>query len=323
VWSNPFEACQAQQSATFQEAGGYLKPDNSVGASRLIEKMLLAPRKIDLSPPLWYTSALMAAKKLQGQVAIITGASRGIGRAAAERIARAGASVVLVARDAEQLETAVDELSRQGLEAIGVEADVADIEQVEAVIETTLEQFKRIDILVNSAAVVWPLDEVAEADPDEWAYSIQVNLVGPFTVARAVLPVMLTQGYGRILNISSAAASHPIAGASAYCASKAGLDMFTRTLALELHEQPVQVVGLDPGMVDTDMQADVRSVDTSESGLDFSFWHQCHEDGKLLPATEIARWILWLVGPWNRNNNEFFTVSDPVWIEQVRQDIGE
>jgi len=265
----------------------------------------------------------MAAKKLQGQVAIITGASRGIGRAATERIARAGASVVLVARDPELLEASVGDLSRQDLEAIGVEADVADIEQVDAVIEATLDQFKRVDILVNNAAVVWPLEEVADVDPDEWAYGVQVNLIGPFNMVRAALPSMLERGYGRILNIGSAAASYPMAGASAYCASKAGLDMFTRTLALELRGKPVEVVGLDPGMVDTDMQADVRSVDTSESGLDFGIWHQMYVDGSLMPATEIARSILWLVGPWNRNVGEFFTVSDPIWIEQVRRDIGE
>ena len=256
-------------------------------------------------------------------MAIITGASRGIGRAAAEQIARAGASVVLVARDADHLEAAVDALSRQGLETIGVEADVADIEQIESVFEATLDQFKRIDILVNNAAVVWPLEEVAEVDPDEWAYNIQVNLIGPFTLTRAVLPVMLDQGYGRILNIGSGAASHPIAGASAYCAGKAGLDMFTRTLALELSDQPVVVAGLDPGMVDTDMQADVRSVDTSESSLDFSIWHQIYEEGKLLPAAEIARSILWLVGPWNRSSGKIFTVSDLAWIDQVRRDIGQ
>lgn len=265
----------------------------------------------------------MAAKKLQGQVAIVTGSSRGIGRAAAERIARAGASVVLVARDVVQLEIAVNELTRQGLEAIGVEADIADIEQIDSIVEATLDQFNRVDILVNNAAVVWPLEEVAEVDPDEWAYNIQVNLIGPFTMTRAVLPVMLEQGYGRILNIGCGAASHPMAGASAFCAAKAGLDMFTRTLALELTDQPVRVVGLDPGMVDTDMQADVRSVDTSESGLDFSIWHQYHEEGKLLPAAEIARSILWLVGPWNRKNGEIFTLSDSAWVEQVRLDVGE
>ena len=76
-------------------------------------------------------------------------------------------------------------------------------------------------------------------------------------------------------------------------------------------------------MVDTDMQADVRSVDTSESSLDFSIWHQVYEEGKLLPASEIARSILWLVGPWNRSNGKIFTVSDLAWIEQVRRDISE
>ncbi len=216
----------------------------------------------------------------------------------------------------------MDDLQSRGLDVLGVVADVADIEQVEAVIETTLEQFSRVDILVNNAAVIWPLEEIVDVDPDEWAYGIQVNLIGPLNTVRAALPIMLDQGYGRILNISSAAASYPIAGASAYCASKAGLDIFTRTLALELREKPIGVATLDPGMVDTDMQADVRSVDTSESSLDFSIWHQAHEDAKLRSPAEIARAILWLVGPWNRSHGESFTVSDPTWIDQVRRDIG-
>ena len=75
-------------------------------------------------------------------------------------------------------------------------------------------------------------------------------------------------------------------------------------------------------MVDTDMQADVRSVDTSESGLDFSIWHQVYEEGKLLPASEIARSILWLVGPWNRSSGKIFTVSDPRGSSKYRRDVG-
>src|SRR5690606_6843833 len=119
----------------------------------------------------WYTQR-MARKKLQGQVAIVTGASRGIGRAVAELLASLGASVVVTSRSEEQVGNVAAALRQQGANAIGVAADVADPEQVDEIIETTLEQFRRVDILVNNAAVVWPVEEVVDTDADEWTYSI-------------------------------------------------------------------------------------------------------------------------------------------------------
>src|SRR5690606_20998343 len=145
----------------------------------------------------------MVRKKLQGQVAIITGGSRGIGAAAGTLLAAAGAAVVLTARNEQQVEATAARLRDQGARAIGVPADVADPGQVEEVVEAALDQFHRVDILVNNAGVIWPLEEVVETDPDEWAYSIQVNLLGPFFMTHNVLPLMVDQQYGRILNISS------------------------------------------------------------------------------------------------------------------------
>lgn len=263
----------------------------------------------------------MAAKKLQGQVAIITGASRGIGRAAAQRLALAGAAVVLVARDEEVLVRAREEIVAQDGRAIAVAADVADLEQIEAVIEATLDEFQRIDILINNAAIVWPLEELAEVDLDEWAYSIHVNLIGPFYMTRTVLPVMQAQKYGRIINVTSAAAKYPIAGASAYGTAKAGLDALTQTLALELEGEPIIVAGFDPGGVDTDMQADVRSIDTDESTLDFRGFHEAHATGKLASPEQIAPLLLWLAGPWNRVSGHIFRASDPDFIAQVQSDL--
>ncbi len=266
----------------------------------------------------------MARKKLQGQVAIITGGSRGIGAAAAELLAQAGAAVVLTARNEEQVEAAAARLRSQGARAIGVPADVADLEQVEEVVESALDQFSRIDILVNNAAVIWPLEEVADTDADEWAYSLQINLLGPFFVARNVLPVMIDQHYGRILNITSGLALRPMIGSSAYSTAKAGLDMFTRVLAMELESTGVTVNGLDPGMVDTEMQSDIRSVDTSESRLDLTRFHERYEQGAMAAPADIARLIYWAVGPWSRSHNgEVFRRSDAGWLDQVNADLGE
>ena len=204
-------------------------------------------------------------KKLQGQVAIVTGGGRGIGAATSLQLAQAGASVVLAARSIEQVDAVAARITQNGGRAIGVEADVSDPMQVEEIVESALDQFNRVDMLLNNAAVIWPIEEAADADPDEWAYNIHVNLVGPFYLIRNVLPVMQAQKYGRIVNVGSGAARTPITGMSAYCASKAGLEIMTRVIANELDDSGVTINCLWPGMVDTDMQDDIRSVDTSET----------------------------------------------------------
>jgi NAD(P)-dependent dehydrogenase (short-subunit alcohol dehydrogenase family) len=266
----------------------------------------------------------MASKKLQGRVAIVTGGGRGIGAATARRLAAAGAAVVLTARSEDQVEATAAALRKAGGRAIGVPADVSDPEQVEEVVESALDQFNRVDILINNAALVWPLEEVVDADAEEWAYNIHVNLVGPFYFCRSVLPLLLDQGYGRIVNVSSGASVSPVAGASAYCAAKAGLDMFTRVLAKELDGTGVTANCLDPGMVDTEMQADIRSVDTSESKLDFDSWHQAYERHELASPDQAARLIYWLAGPWSKGRNgEVFRAADGAWLAQIRADLGE
>ena len=265
----------------------------------------------------------MARKKLQGQVAIVTGGGRGIGAAAAEQLAQAGASVVVTARSADQVEAVVARLREQGARAIGVPADVADPEQVEEVVESALDQFNRVDILVNNAGIIWPVEEVADTDGDEWAYNIHVNLLGPFYLTRTLLPVMIDQHYGHVVNISSGAATNPTPGMSAYCVAKAGLDMLTKVLGLELAGTGVTVNTLYPGQIDTDMQADIRSIDTSESRLDLSRWHDAFEQGKLISPVHAARLILWLAGPWSRQHNgETFHSNDPAWVAQVSADLG-
>ncbi|MFN8439175.1 MAG: SDR family oxidoreductase [Caldilineaceae bacterium] len=264
----------------------------------------------------------MARKKLQGQVAIITGGGRGIGAAAAERLCSAGAAVVITARSEEQIEQVAAALRTRGGKAIAVVADVSDREQVEEVVESALDQFGRVDILINNAATIWPIEMIADSDPDEWAYNIFVNLVGAFHAIHNVLPLMQEQGYGRILNISSGAAIRPVLGWSAYNASKAGLEALTRSLALELHSSPIAINALRPGDVDTEMQADIRSIDTSETTLDFSRFHTKHAQGTLFRPEQVADAIYWLVGPWSRTvSGEIFEFKDEAWRAKIEQDV--
>jgi NAD(P)-dependent dehydrogenase (short-subunit alcohol dehydrogenase family) len=267
----------------------------------------------------------MAKKKLQGQVAIISGAGRGIGAATAELLAQAGAAVVLTARSADQVESVAARLRQAGGRAIAVEADVSDPEQVEEVVEAGLTQFDRIDILVNNAGVIWPLDAVLDADMDEWAYNIHVNLVAPFYMARSVLPVMLDRGYGRIVNVTSHAAGAPVPGGSAYCAAKAGLEMFTRVLAVETQGTGVTVNALRPGDVDTEMQADIRSVDAEEAphfAPIVGYFQQKYEEGRLRSPGEVARAIYWLIGPWSRSvSGQVYDLDDETWRSQLDKDL--
>ncbi len=265
----------------------------------------------------------MAGKKLQGQVAIITGAGRGIGAATAVRFAAAGAAVVLIARSEDEVEAVALQVRKQGGRAVAMPCDITDFETVDLAVESTIEQFGRIDILINNAGVIWPVEELADSDPDEWAYNIFTNLVGPYHVTRSVLPVMLEQGSGRIVTVSSDAAFTPLSGASAYCAAKAGLDMWTRVLALELQGQSVTVNTLLPGHVDTAMQEDIRSIDTTDTRLDTSYFHQVYEEGRLRPPALVADLLYWLAGPWSRGRHgETFHADDPAWMGQVQRDVG-
>jgi len=265
----------------------------------------------------------MADKELQGQVAIITGGGRGIGKAAAEQLAAMGATIVVVARSKEQVERVATTLREQGSVAVGMPADVGDPKQVGGIANAALEQFGRIDIVVNSAAVIWPVEEVAKSDVEEWAYAIQVNLLGSFFLVRYALPVMLEQKYGRIVNVSSGAAINPIVGASAYSTSKAGMDMLTRSVAQELLDTGITINSFHPGMVDTGMQVDLRSVDTSDARFSLARFHDAHEKGQLRSPDDVARAITWLAGPWSsEHSGKVFRIVDEEWLRQVNSDLG-
>ena len=197
---------------------------------------------------------------LDGRVALVTGASRGLGEGVARALAARGAAVMLVARDGAAVEAAARDIAASGGRAEAMACDVADYAAVERAVARTRSALGGLDILVNNAGVIEPIVEIATSDPAEWARSIAINLVGAYNAVRAALPGMLAGGGGgTIVNVSSGAAFRPLEGWSAYCSGKAGLAMFTRAIALETSGKGIRVFGFAPGTIDTDMQAKIRA----------------------------------------------------------------
>jgi NAD(P)-dependent dehydrogenase (short-subunit alcohol dehydrogenase family) len=196
---------------------------------------------------------------LSGKVVIVTGASRGIGAAAAEALAAAGAAVMLTARDGKLAAEVAAGITAAGGKAASMMCDVADYAAVERLVAATTQSFGRPDILVNNAGVIEPIATIAQADPTTWAKNVEINLVGAFNAVRAVLPGMLTAGGGTIVNVSSGAALRPLQGWSAYCAGKAGVAMLTQAIRLEEGANCIRVFGFQPGTTDTDMQVLIRA----------------------------------------------------------------
>jgi NAD(P)-dependent dehydrogenase (short-subunit alcohol dehydrogenase family) len=198
-------------------------------------------------------------QSLTGKVVIVTGASRGIGAAAAHALAEAGAAVMLVARDGNRIAELARQIAVAGGKAEAMACDVSDYAACQAVVDATNRKFGPVDALINNAGVIEPISLLADAEPSEWARSVEINLIGAYYAVRAVLPGMLARGHGRIINVSSGAAHRPLEGWSAYCTGKAGLAMLTRAIDLEHGAAGVRVFGFQPGTTDTDMQVLIRA----------------------------------------------------------------
>jgi len=196
---------------------------------------------------------------LDGKVIIVTGASRGIGAAAAVALSQAGATVVLTSRESDRLAGVALSIARAGGTVSSRGCDVSDYRQCASVVDEMTDRYGRIDGLINNAGVIEPIASIAESDPAAWARNIDINLTGAYHAIRAVLPGMLAAGGGTIVNVSSGAAIRPLEGWSAYCSAKAGLHMLTRAVALETAGQGIRMFGFQPGTTDTDMQVLIRA----------------------------------------------------------------
>ena len=232
--------------------------------------------------------------KLEGQVAVITGAGRGIGRAIALAYAREGAKLALAARNEEELEQSVAAVSEIGGEAVAFRTDVTSQVGTERLARRTVERFGRIDVLVNNAGTSGPIGPLQDNDIAEWVDTINVNLTGTFLVCRAVIPVMLGQGGGKIINLSGAGVANAWSNMSAYCASKVAVVRMTEVLAQELEGKGITVNALGPGSVHTSMWEKMTD-QAADAGAEF-----IHELGQRVlsgggasidDCAELAVWL--------------------------------
>lgn len=250
---------------------------------------------------------------LGGRRAIVTGASRGIGRAIAEQLARAGASVALIARSRGELETVAAAIRTDGGTAIPIVADLGRDDPGE-VAQQAADQLGGVHIVINNAAVLQPLGRSGpDIDPLVWRQSLEINITAPVMISFALLPRLLAAGWGRIVNISSGVAANPAAmiNANAYATAKAAIEGHTLNLAAELDGTGVTANLYRPGTVDTDMQETLRTQDPDKIGgfLPDRFGRLYERGGLITPEDSARSLVLRLPDP---GNGQILSVSDPI-----------
>lgn len=248
---------------------------------------------------------------LKDKVAVVTGASRGIGAETARALAQAGAAVILAARSIRETEAMAAAIRTAGGKAEAVRCDVSRFADVEAAVARAETAFGQIDILVNNAGLIEPIGRIVELSPEDFGAVIDVNVKGVFHGLRAALPRMMRRKSGVVVNLSSGAATSALEGWSHYCSSKAAALSLTRCADRELTNSPVRVVGLSPGTVATDMQGAIR-----RSGINPVSQLKASEH---IPPSWPARAILWLCGP----EGEAYRGTDvSLRDEEIRRRIG-
>lgn len=229
--------------------------------------------------------------RLDGQVALVTGAGRGIGRAIALALAEAGAAVAVCARSQDDVTRVAEEIAGRRRQAVALRCDVTHRHEVENMVARVEAALGPVDLLVNNAAQAGPIGPLAATDPDEWWQTLAVNVRGPLYCARAVLPGMLSRGRGRIVNVSSGAGFEAWPMLSAYVVSKAALYRLSENLAAETRGQGVAVFAISPGLVRTAMSESGLSCGEPSIEQTFTDWFANKED---VPADVAATLVVYL-----------------------------
>ena len=262
--------------------------------------------------------------RLDDQVAVVAGGGRGIGRAAAIRLAEAGASVMVTARTKSEIRATAEQIRQRGGAAQAFPADVSDWDAMLKLVKATEDAFGPADIVVANAGVIEPVGDTWEVAPDRWAQNLTINLTGAFYTTRAFLPAMVDRDEGVLIFTSSGAATHPVAGWSAYCAAKAGLNHFVRNLAAEIDQRGLSLRAhtFYPGIVDTAMQRQIRGK-TEEDFPRADQFRRYHEHNQLRPPEEPAALVWWLATPMAAEfHGQSVSIDDPQIRKRMSDDLG-
>ena len=257
---------------------------------------------------------------LTGQVALVTGGGRGLGRTFATALAAAGAAVAIVARSADQLAETARNIREAGGQVIPFVADVVDQQAATEIVHQVNQHLGPVDLLVNNAGTITPIGPVSETDADPWWRCMEVNLRGPLIYSRAVLDSMTARGAGRIINIASSAGIRNLPYLSAYAVSKAALIRLTEIMAAETREWGIRLFAIEPGTVRTALAEYALE---SPEGRKYTPWFgQIFEQGRDVPPDDSARLILLLAsGKADQLSGRFMTVFDDLreMIDQIEK----
>ncbi|WP_319406256.1 SDR family oxidoreductase [uncultured Desulfosarcina sp.] len=235
--------------------------------------------------------------RLSNKVALITGASRGIGKAIALKFAQEGADVIITARKKNDIDTTIDKIRKIGSRGIGIEIDLGDKESIASVVNTVQSSFSSLHILVNNVGIGSSQNpkSIEDYDDDFWERSIYLNLTVPYLLTKAFSPMMIAQKYGRIINISSSAGKKGFSYASAYCASKHGLIGLTKATALDLAKTGVTVNSICPGPIRTEMLQARLKIEAEKEGKTIHDLESSRTPmGRILEPEEVAQLALFL-----------------------------
>ncbi len=245
--------------------------------------------------------------KLLNKIAIITGGGRGLGRSIALAFAREGAKVVLAARTKEEVEHVTEELRAIRKEALAVPTDVSREDQVNNLVQKTLGTYGTIDILVNNAGGRGPIAPIRDISLADWEETLRVNLTSAFLCIKAVLPTLMEKKQGKIINVATTLNPRP--NLTPYMVAKAGLIQLTKQLSRELKEFHVQVNAVHPGVMDTQMQEEIRKAGPQAIGTDM--FDRLKEEGMLHSPSEPAKLILYLASAAADGiNGEYLSFDD-------------